>query len=73
MLFMIVEKFKQGGTKLIGERFEREGRMLPEGVVWAIQRGEEREWQTAEPCSQEESGSRAPELRIAYLVEATVP
>jgi hypothetical protein len=36
MLFMIIEKFKQGGTKLIGERFEREGRMLPEGVVYHV-------------------------------------
>jgi hypothetical protein len=33
MLFMVIEHFKQGDAKLIGERFKRSGRMLPEGVI----------------------------------------
>jgi hypothetical protein len=32
MLFMVIESFKD--RKLIGERFERHGRMLPEGVTY---------------------------------------
>jgi hypothetical protein len=34
MLFMIIERFKNHGPQLIDERFRREGRMLPEGVVY---------------------------------------
>jgi len=34
MLFMVIERFKDGSLKLIGERFKRLGRMLPEGVVY---------------------------------------
>jgi hypothetical protein len=34
MLFMVIERFKQGDGKSIGERFERCGRMLPEGVLY---------------------------------------
>jgi len=34
MLFMVIEHFKDGSLKLIGERFKRQGRMLPEGVVY---------------------------------------
>jgi len=34
MLFMVIERFKHGDSKLIGERFRREGRMLPDGVVY---------------------------------------
>jgi hypothetical protein len=34
MLFMVIERFKQGDAKLVGERFRREGRMLPEGVTY---------------------------------------
>ena len=34
MLFMVIERFRIGNTKAIGERFAREGRMLPEGVVY---------------------------------------
>jgi len=33
MLFMVIEHFKAGATTLIGERFQRSGRMLPEGVA----------------------------------------
>jgi Protein of unknown function (DUF3303) len=32
MMFMVIESFKD--RKLIGERFERHGRMLPEGVTY---------------------------------------
>jgi len=32
MLFMVVERFKNGDSKAIGERFARDGRMLPPGV-----------------------------------------
>jgi hypothetical protein len=34
MLFMVIERFKNKDPKPIGERFKREGRMLPEGVVY---------------------------------------
>jgi len=34
MLFMVIETFKNGSPKLAGERFLREGRMLPDGVVY---------------------------------------
>jgi hypothetical protein len=32
MLFMVIERFKN--ARAIGERFERMGRMLPDGVVY---------------------------------------
>jgi hypothetical protein len=34
MLFMVVERFKTADPKPIGERFERQGRMLPDGVQY---------------------------------------
>ena len=34
MLFMVIERFKGGDPKPIGERFRRHGRMLPEVVVY---------------------------------------
>ena len=34
MLFMVIERFKHGNPRLIGERFQRKGRMLPEGVAY---------------------------------------
>ena len=34
MLFMVIEHFKGGDARAIGERFERSGRMLPEGVTY---------------------------------------
>ena len=34
MLFMVIERFKHGDATLIGERFKRSGRMLPEGVAY---------------------------------------
>ena len=34
MLFMVIERFKGGDPKPIGERFRRDGRMLPQGVVY---------------------------------------
>ena len=34
MLFMVIEHFKGGDPRAIGERFARNGRMLPEGVVY---------------------------------------
>lgn len=34
MLFMVIERFKGGDPKLVGERFRRLGRMMPEGVVY---------------------------------------
>ena len=30
---MVIEHFKPGSTALIGERFQRDGRMLPAGVT----------------------------------------
>jgi hypothetical protein len=34
MLFMVIEDFKDGDPSPIRERFIRDGRMLPEGVVY---------------------------------------
>lgn len=34
MLFMVIEHFKNGDAKPVGERFQRSGRMMPEGVVY---------------------------------------
>jgi len=34
MLFMVIERFKHGETIRIGERFRRDGRLLPEGVLY---------------------------------------
>jgi hypothetical protein len=34
MLFMVIERFRNGDSKAIGERFARDGRMLPPGVVY---------------------------------------
>jgi hypothetical protein len=36
MLFMVIERFKNGEIKAIGERFARDGRMLPPGVVYHV-------------------------------------
>jgi len=34
MLFMVIERFKHGDSRPVGERFRRSGRMLPEGVTY---------------------------------------
>jgi hypothetical protein len=34
MLLMVIERFRGGDPKPVGERFRRCGRMLPEGVVY---------------------------------------
>ena len=34
MLFMVIERFKNGTLKLVGERFKRNGRMLTENVTY---------------------------------------
>lgn len=34
MLFMVIERFKGGDARPIGERFQRSGRMIPNGVVY---------------------------------------
>jgi len=34
MLFMVIEDFKDGDPKPIRERFVRDGRMLPDGVIY---------------------------------------
>ena len=36
MLFIIVERFRGESLKAVGERFNREGRMLPEGVTYLM-------------------------------------
>jgi hypothetical protein len=33
MLFMVIERFKSGAVKAVGERFKLKGRMVPEGVT----------------------------------------
>ncbi len=34
MLFLVIEHFKNGDPKPVGEWFRQRGRMLPEGVVY---------------------------------------
>jgi hypothetical protein len=34
MLFMVIERFKDGDVVRVGERFRNSGRMLPDGVVY---------------------------------------
>jgi hypothetical protein len=34
MLFMVIERFRNGDAGPVGERFRRSGRMLPEGVAY---------------------------------------
>ena len=34
MLFMVIERFKNGDSKPVSERFRRCGRMFPDGVVY---------------------------------------
>ena len=34
MLFMVIEHFKGGNAAAVGERFRRDGRMMPEGVLY---------------------------------------
>jgi hypothetical protein len=34
MLFMVIERFKNADPGPVGERFERDGRMLPAGVMY---------------------------------------
>ena len=34
MLFMVMERFKHGDAGPFGERFRREGRILPQGVTY---------------------------------------
>jgi hypothetical protein len=34
MLFMVIESFKDGDARAIGERFKQSGRMLPEGLLY---------------------------------------
>lgn len=34
MLFMIIERFKNGDAGAVGRRFKERGRMMPDGVVY---------------------------------------
>jgi hypothetical protein len=34
MLYMVVENFRNGDPAAVGERFQRDGRMLPDGLVY---------------------------------------
>jgi hypothetical protein len=34
MLIMVIERFKNGNAKPVGERFRRDGRMMPEDVIY---------------------------------------
>jgi hypothetical protein len=34
MLYMVIEHFKNGDARAIGKRFQRSGRMMPEGVTY---------------------------------------
>ena len=34
MLFMVVERFRHGESRMVGERFSKKGRMLPDDVIY---------------------------------------
>ncbi len=34
MLYMVIERFKNGDAEVIGKRFKLSGRMMPEGVAY---------------------------------------
>ena len=34
VLFIVIERFKAGDARAVGERFGRSGRMLPDGVIY---------------------------------------
>jgi hypothetical protein len=34
MLFMVIESFRHGDSRPVGERFLRRGRMMPEGIQY---------------------------------------
>ena len=34
MLFMVIERFKNGDARMVGERFRQSGRMLPDGLTY---------------------------------------
>lgn len=34
MLFMVIERFINGDARAVGQRFTRDGRMLPDGVTY---------------------------------------
>ena len=36
MLFMVIERFKDGDPKAVGGRFKARGRMLPDGVTYQV-------------------------------------
>ena len=62
MLFMIVERFKPGAVRRIGERFRRDGRMLPEGVLYHAS------WvDTAGACCYQVMEAPHPELLNAWI------
>ncbi|MGB9236476.1 MAG: DUF3303 family protein [Terriglobales bacterium] len=54
---MVIERFKQGNPKPVGERFKSHGRMLPDGVTY------QSSWM-------EENGSRCFQMMDAPNVEA---
>ena len=34
MLYMVIETFRHGDSRLVGERFQERGRMQPEGLIY---------------------------------------
>ena len=60
MLFLVIERFKLGDPKAVGERFNKQGRMLPEGVTYQAS------WMDT-------SGSRCYQLMEAASVNALRP
>lgn len=59
MLFMVIERFKNGLGGAAGERFRREGRMLPDNVTYHAS------WMTSD-------GSRCFQLMEAESAESMV-
>ena len=56
MLFMVIERFRDGDPRRVGERFRASGRMMPEGVAYVAS------WMTSDgaACYQlMETGERA--------------
>jgi hypothetical protein len=62
MLYMVIERFKNGDARAVGERFKLRGRMLPEGVVYHAS------WvNAAGTCCYQVMESAEPELLNAWM------
>ena len=59
MLFMVIERFRNGDARAVGKRFREKGRMMPEGVTYLASWVDAREMR----CFQVIEAESAAELR----------